>query len=323
MADTAAFTLPGSSIAGQARAERARRYAATLAATRKPSGGGWLMVAPLVVGLVVFAVYPLAYLIVLSFSESSLGRPLTEWVGFDNFAYALSGRFGDTLWRTVFFAVPLSLIQVALGVLVALLFNSAVRSGSLVRALILLPLMTPPVMVGVAWKLILNPTGGLVNGMLMSLGLTADPVSFLGTSPWAMLSIGLADTWQWTPFVAILAFAALQAIPEDVYEAARLDGATPVQIFVKVILPMLAPALAAIFLLRLIMAFKLFDLVYVLTSGGPGFDTNLSTYMIWETLFRDFDVGAASAQTLLFAITVGVVTLPVTWLHKQAEALNG
>lgn len=315
MADTA--------IIDPARRERARRYGAALAAARKPSTGGLVMVLPLVVGLVVFAVYPLAYLIVLSFSESSLGRPMTDWVGLGNFAYALEGRFGDTLWRTVFFAVPLSLVQVALGVLIAVLFNSAVRSGALVRALILLPLMTPPVMVGVAWKLILNPTGGLINGVLLNWGLTDQPISFLGTSPFALMSIGLADTWQWTPFVAILAFAALQAIPEDVYEAARLDGASPTDIFFKVTLPLIAPALVAIFLLRLIMAFKLFDLVYVLTSGGPGFDTNLSTYMIWETLFRDFDVGAAAAQTLLFAVTVGIVTLPVTWLHKRAEAIHG
>ncbi|MEQ8282784.1 MAG: sugar ABC transporter permease [Roseitalea porphyridii] len=315
MADTA--------IIDPARRERARCYGAALAAARKPSTGGLVMVLPLVVGLVVFAVYPFAYLIVLSFSESSLGRPMTDWVGLGNFAYALEGRFGDTLWRTVFFAVPLSLVQIALGVLIAVLFNSAVRSGALVRALILLPLMTPPVMVGVAWKLILNPTGGLINGVLLNWGLTDQPISFLGSSPFALMSIGLADTWQWTPFVAILAFAALQAIPEDVYEAARLDGAGPADIFFKVTLPLIAPALVTIFLLRLIMAFKLFDLVYVLTSGGPGFDTNFSTYMIWETLFRDFDVGAAAAQTLLFAITVGIVTLPVTWLHKRAEAIHG
>jgi multiple sugar transport system permease protein len=124
-------------------------------------------------------------------------------------------------------------------------------------------------MVGVAWKLMLLPSGGLVNGILTRLNILPAPQSFLGETPWAALSIALVDTWQWTPFVVLLAYAALQTLPLDIEAAARIDGANVWQRFIYIKLPMLAPSLAAIFLLKLILSFKIFDLIYVLTVGGP------------------------------------------------------
>jgi multiple sugar transport system permease protein len=220
----------------------------------------------------------------------------------------------------VIFAVPVSLIEVALGLAIALLLHSSLRRAHWVRSIILLPLMTPPMMVAVAWKLILAPAGGLLNGILLGTGITSAPISFLGSMPAAFISVALADTWQWTPFVAILAYAALQVLPEDVFEAARVDGASSATIFWRITLPMLAPALVAILLLRVVMAFKLFDLVYGLTLGGPGFGTTVTSFEIWRTALQEFDLGAAAVQTLAFAVVVTIVTLPLTWLHRRTDA---
>jgi multiple sugar transport system permease protein len=293
---------------------------------RRPAwrAGPWLLAAPLLAGLAVISLYPFLQLVALSLSKSSLGRPFARWVGLDHFASALQdGSFLATLLRTALFALPVSLRELALGVALALLFRATAERGGWLRSLTLLPLMTPPIMVATAWKLILAPSGGLLNGVLLRLGLVDQPVSFLGTMPLAFGAVALADAWQWTPFVAILAFAALQLLPEEVAEAARLDGATPWILFWRITLPMLLPTLLAILLLRVVMAFKLFDLVFGLTFGGPGFGTTVASFQIWRTALEQFDIGLAAAQTLVFAILVGLVTLPLTWLHRRAEGRLG
>jgi len=271
-----------------------------------------LLVLPMVAGLLAFAVYPLVYLIVLAASESQLGDTFQAWVGWDNVSAALRDRvFTDSLVRSTLFAVPVSILELVLGVAIAVLLQGSVRGGHVIRTLILLPLMTPPIMVATAWKLIFNPGGGLLNGWLTDLGLIDEPITYFGSSTWAFPAVGVADAWQWTPFVVLLAFAALQALPEDLSEAALMDGATPWRSFWSISLPLVMPALVAILLLRMITAFKLFDLVYALTFGGPGFDTNVATFQIWRTALRQFDVGYAAAQTLIFGLLVGIVTLPL------------
>ena len=177
--------------------------------------------------------------------------------------------------------------------------------------------MTPPVMAAVVWRLLLAPVGGFVNAALLNLGFINEPVSFLGESPWAFLSIMVADTWQWTPFVVLLAYAALQTVPGEVHEAAQVDGASRWQAFRAITLPMILPALVAIEVLRLVVAFKLFDLVYVLTAGGPGFDTTTATFGIWRTALEEFDTGYGAAQTVAFGLLVSLVILPFTKLRDR------
>jgi multiple sugar transport system permease protein len=284
----------------------------------------WLLAAPLVVGLAVFAVYPFIDVLALSFSKSSLGRPFQKWpVAANYLALARDETFRAALVRTMIFAIPVPLIEMTLGFSVALLLHSSLRGAGWIRGVILLPLMTPPMMVATAWKLILAPAGGLLDGVLLRTGLLDQPISFLGTMPWAFLSVAIADIWQWTPFVAILSYAALQGLPEDVVEAARVDGASSSNILWHITLPILAPTLLAILLLRVVIAFKLFDLVYGLTFGGPGFDTTVAAFQVWRTALAQFDIGLASAQTIIFAILVSLVTLPLTWLHRYSEAHAG
>jgi multiple sugar transport system permease protein len=280
------------------------------------------MLLPLLFGLTIFAVYPSAYVLALSFTKSTLGQPFRTWIGWANYRWLTVGGdeiFAASLVRAVAFSLGVALVELCLGLWLALSLASLRRGGRLVRSIMLLPLMTPPVLVGVAWKLLLAPGGGLINGKLLAWGLIDAPVSFLGTRPWAMLSIMVADIWQWTPFVAILAYAALRQVPEDVIEAALLDGASERVIFWRILLPLTAPMLLAIFVLRLIMAFKTFDLLYILTFGGPGDATDMAGFTIWRTALRDFDVGTAAAETVLFAVVVSIVIMPFLWLHRRVE----
>ncbi len=282
------------------------------------------MIAPILIGLSLFALLPLIYLVGLSVTKSTLGAPMSEFVGTENFQRALTGgEFGNSLWITSLFAFLVCTLQIVLGLSLALLFDSITKGGGILRALILLPLMTPPVMVGIAWKLILSPSGGLVNGWLLSLGWIEQPISFFGSTSLAFFSIVIADTWQWTPFVALLCYSALKALPADVYEASALDGAYPARQFFSITLPMLLPALVAIFLIKLIIAFKTFDLVYILTFGGPGSSTGMSSFLIWRTTLRQFDVGLGASMTLLFAVAVTIITLPVVLYYTRLSKSGG
>jgi multiple sugar transport system permease protein len=293
---------------------RRRRLAGTAARA--------LWTAPVVFGLLLTTVYPTLFLIALALTKSSLGKPFRAFVGLKQIGSVLvDPLFQASVVRSILFAVGSSLAELALGLAIALLFVTLIRAGRFFTSLVLLPLMTPPVMVGVAWKLILAPAGGLLNGILLNLGVVASPISFLGTPTLAWISILVADLWQWTPLIVILSFAALLTIPGEVREAALIDGAGAWQRFRHITLPLVAGPLASIFLLKLIIAFKLFDLVYVLTFGGPGFATTTTGFAIWRLGLEQFDVGRAAAETLVYAAIVGVATLPVVRLHRKIEGI--
>jgi multiple sugar transport system permease protein len=275
-----------------------------------------LLVSPMVLGLLVFAVYPLIYLLILSSSESLLGKPFQAWIGLENYRAAFADQtFLASLIRSIAFALPVTVAELILGLAIAVLLQHTIRGGHIVRTLILLPLMTPPVMVAVAWKLILSPVGGLLNAALLGFGLSDKPVSVLGSATWAFPSIALADAWQWTPFIILLVFAALQAQPVELRQAAMIDGASEGQVFRDITLPLLIPAVVAIGLIRFITALKLFDLVYALTQGGPGFDTTVGSFHIYRVALEQFNVGYAAALTVLFGLFVSLVTLPIVILR--------
>lgn len=296
------------------------------AALRKARGRriGWAFLAPAFLAIAIVAIYPLIYTVVVSFSESSLGRPFAEWVGLDNFVKVLSdGVTVPSLGRSLVFAIPSALLALVIGFVIALSLDVAVRSGKVVRVIFLLPLMTPPVMAGVIWKLMFAPTGGLFNNVLQLVSPGADPILFLGSSPAAMISIVVVDVWQWVPFCVLLLFAALQTLPGEVFEAAQVDGAGVWRTFRHVTFPLVLPTLVTVLMLKLIVSFKVFDLVFIMTGGGPGLDTTVSSFNIYRTALQQFDVGAAAAQTIVFLVLVTIVIVPLssyrTRLQKAGE----
>ncbi|WP_162893089.1 carbohydrate ABC transporter permease [Microbacterium halotolerans] len=288
--------------------------------TSRTAWTGRAMLVPAVAAVCVIALYPLIFSVAASFSESDLGRQFTEWVGGANYgAMFADGVTVPSLARSVVFALASAMLALVGGAVVALCLDVAVRSGRVLRVLLLLPLMTPPVMAGVIWRLMLAPTGGLFNNILQAVAPDAEPVLFLGSSPAAMVSVIVVDAWQWAPFCALLVFAALQTLPSEVYEAAQVDGAGVLQVFRRITFPLILPSLLTTLLLKAVLSFKVFDLVFLMTGGGPGFDTTVSSYEIYRTGFQTFDIGAAAAQTVVFLVLVTIVIVPLNAARRHAE----
>ncbi len=274
-----------------------------------------MLTAPTVLAIVVLGAYPLAFILAAAFSDSTLGRPFRGWVGTENLETVLAdGDVVASFTRTVTYAVVVSLVSVVLGVVIAIALERATRSGAVVRTLLLLPLITPPVVVGTLWKLIFNPGGGLLSALFPDLALAP-----LSSTTWALPAIGLADVWQWTPLIVILVYAALLTQDPEVREAASLDGAHGVRLFGHITWPAIAGTVVAALFIRLVIALKVFDLVFVMTSGGPGQASTTTTYLIQQVALKEFDIGRASAITILFAVIVTAVTLAVAALARKAR----
>ncbi|AYF99389.1 sugar ABC transporter permease [Protaetiibacter intestinalis] len=292
---------------------------------RRPSGHrrreAWahrLFVSPIVLAIVVLGVYPLLFILAAAFSDSSLGKPFREWVGTSNFETILADAdVVASFWRTVAYAVAVSFVSVVAGVLVAVALERATHAGSVVRTVLLLPLITPPVVVGTLWKLVFNPGGGLLDTLLQGTGADAASVAPLSSTVWALPAIGLADVWQWTPLVALLVYAALLTQDPAVREAAALDGAHGLRLFGHITWPAIAATVAAVFFIRLVIALKVFDLPFIMTSGGPGQASTTTSYLIYQVALKEFDIGRASAITLVFAVVVTAVSLPVAAITRR------
>lgn len=288
------------------------------ALSRDGRGARRAFVAPSVLALGVLGVFPLVFIALASFSESTLGKPFQAWVGLENFTEALgSSDVTESLLRNVLYTLCVSAASVILGVAVALALHSSVRAGSLIRTLLLLPLITPPVVVGILWKLIFSPSGGLLNTVLGLFGYAGEPVSVLAAPETALIGVGIADVWEWTPLITLLVFAALLGQNTETIEAAKLDGAHGVTLFTGITLPAIAGTVAAAFLIRVVLAFKVFDLIYIMTSGGPGQATTTPSYLIYQAAMQQFDIGRAATITLLLAIVVTAVTLPIVAVTRR------
>lgn len=283
---------------------------------------GRIFVSPTVLSLLVLGVFPLAFLIGAAFTESSLGKPFKEFAGTANFTAVLADSdIVASLWRTGLYAIGVSAASVVLGVITAAAVHQAARSGSLVRTLLLLPLIVPPVIVGTLWKLIFNPAGGLLATLLRYVGVEAP--ALLSDRRFALGAVMVADVWEWTPLVFLLVFAALLAQDRSVIEAARLDGAHGWRLFRSVTWPTIAATVAAAAFIRLVLALKVFDLVFMMTSGGPGQATTTTSLLIYQAAFREFDVGRAAAITVLLAALVAALTLPVAAVSAKLRHRDG
>jgi len=273
----------------------------------------WLAV-PAVVSLVVTGLYPAVAGIALAVTDSSLARPLRAFAGFENFvAAAESVAFGGSLLRSVLFAVLATLLAVLAGVAGALALHARGGRFGLLGAVLLLPMVTPPVSVGVAWKLLLAPVGGGLTGLWGAF----NP---LGSGAGAFATLVLIHAWQWAPLVLLLGYAALLGVPGELWEAAALDGAGWWRTLRSVVAPGVAPTVVAAAVLQLVIAFKVFDLVAVVTAGGPGVSTIVASFEVFRTAFRgSFEVGTAAAETIVLGLLVGVVLGAAGLVTRRAD----
>jgi multiple sugar transport system permease protein len=277
-----------------------------------------LLIAPTIAVLVALSIYPLVYAVKVSLqTESSAG---VRW-SLQNFTrLAADDFFRSALAHTIVYTIIALTFEFMLGLGLAVLLNRAMRGRSLFRAALLVPMMLPPVVVGVVWRLMLNPNFGAINGTLKGTGLNTEALTWTASPTLAFASVIMVDIWQWTPFMFLILLAGLQAIPEEPYEAALIDGSSAWQTFRHITLPLLKPAILIALLLRTMDLLRVFDQIFILTEGGPGSATETISLYIYRTAFRFSDFGYAAAMSFVLLLLTNVISLLYIRLLQRQEA---
>lgn len=288
-------------------ADRVSGLAVGRAVRGRPTAG-LLFLLPAILWILAFTIFPLIYAIYTSLHGYRFGR-ISGFVGLANFERLLrDSNLHSTFLVTLQFVIAAVAAEMILGFTLALLVHREFRLRGLVRTAMILPLFATPVAIGYLAITLFYERNGPVNLFLYTLfGLD---IPWLSHPRWALISVILVDIWQWTPFVFLISLAALQSLPDELYEAAQIDGAGPFSILRHITLPLMAPTLWLILLLRLVEAFKVFDIPVSLTLGGPGRATEVFSLFTYRTAMRFFDFGYAAAQGfLLLVIVMAIVTL--------------
>lgn len=282
----------------------------------------WGLVTPMLIFLLFVGLYPTIFVFALSFSQYRPGSGM-DFVGLHNYIRALtSPRFWHGLYVTAWFAVLGITIQLLFGFVMAMALQRVNRGlRKIMTTLFLIPFMITPAVVAVLWKQVYHPTFGPLNYSLSWFGIKGQAWV---TSEWALPALVVADIWQWTPFMTILLLAGLQSLPQEIYEAASVDGATHWRAFRDHTLPMMKPFIFLAVFLRFIDAFKLFDLVFIVSRGGPGDLTESIAYYTYVIGFKYMDLGLAAALSVLQLIIIILVgKMLLTQLSRVQEATRG
>lgn len=267
----------------------------------------YLLVTPALAVLLALSIYPLLYSITVSLQQETASG--LAW-SLGNFRRLASDNFFRTaMVHTFVYAVAALTCEFLLGLGLALLLNQQIRGRRLFRASLLVPMMLPAVVVGVVWRLMLNPNFGAINGTLKQFGINTESLTWTASPRLAFVAVVAVDVWQWTPFVFLVLLAGLQAIPQEPYEAALIDGSTRWQTFRHVTLPLLKPAILIALLLRTMDLLRVFDQIFILTEGGPGFATETISLYIYRAAFRFFDFGYAAAMSFVLLALTNVVSV--------------
>lgn len=265
----------------------------------------YVFLLPAIVWIIIFTIFPLLYAVYNSFFSFRYGK-INQFVGLGNYGRLFTdANLHGALLITIIFVLVTVTVEMLLGFGLALIFNREIYGKNVWRALITLPLFATPVAMGYLGITLFYETNGPVNALVAALGGTPPP--WLSNPTWAPIAVMMIDVWQWTPFVFLVALAGLQGLPEDVYEAARVDGSSGFQLFRHITLPLMTPILWLILLLRLIEAFKVFDIATSLTAGGPGRATEVYSLFTYRTALRFFDHGYAATQGFLLLIIVSII----------------
>lgn len=279
----------------------------------------WLLMLPLLVVMISVIGWPLVDTIRLSFTDARLVGTEGSFVGLDNYVKMLSGaNFQRTLVTTTWFAVVSVAAEMVLGVLAALLLNQQFYGRTMLRALMILPWALPTVVNATLWRLIYNPEYGALNAALTQAGLLDAYRSWLGEPNTALAALIVADCWKNFPLVALIALAALQAVPRDITAASMVDGAGPIARFRFVILPYLVGPLLVALVLRTIEAFKVFDIIWVMTRGGPANSTRTLSILVYQEAFSFQRAGSGASLALIVTLLVTVLAVAYAALVRKA-----
>jgi ABC-type sugar transport system permease subunit len=311
------MTAHDETLAPPGRPARAARGARPGGLTRQDRRLGYTLVAPVVVVLLAITAYPLFYNLWNSFHHVNYLDIFNfgTFAGFSNYARLFSSdQFVPALVRTIGFTAVSVIVETLVGLGIALALNRSFRGRGIVRAAVFIPWAVPTVVSAELWKTMFDPQSGFVNYILAHLHLPLATTTWLDSTWTAWAAILVADAWRNTPFMAIVLLAGLQVIPQDIYEAARIDGASAWQTFRRMTLPLLMPALLVALIFRTLSSFLIFDVVYIMTGGGPGNSTQVLSVLNYQAFLDDLDFGYGGA----IAVALVVMALIIAAIYVRA-----
>lgn len=292
-----------------------------LSLSQREQRQAWVLLAPMLFVMGLLTAWPLLRTIWLSFTDAALIGTGGEinYVGIENYLYALTDPdFLASILRTLYFTVVSVALEGIIGVLVALLLNQKFYGRSVLRVLVILPWALPTIVNAMMWRLNFNPDYGSINALLTQLGIIDGYRSWLGSPDSALNAVMLADVWKNYPLVTLMTLAAMQSIPEDLFEAARLDGASAFRRFRAITFPAIVGPLSVALILRTIDAFKIFDIIYVMTRGGPVDSTKTLSFFVYQESFSYLRAGSGAAYAILMTLMCSIlIALYMAMLYRQ------
>lgn len=285
---------------------------------RMPDGMfAFVLVLPGLALLVAVVAYPLLTALVTAFFKQSLVVPGREFVGFQNIIDVLQGDFLKLLGQTMVFTLGTTIAPFVIGFALALALNTRIRGAKVMRGLMLIPWLVPGVVVSFLWMWIFNANYGVANAILGLFGIDAQ--AWLAQPQTAMFAVIVAKTWQSFPWIMVMLLAGLQTVPQELHEAAEMDGAGTIRRFFSITVPQLKGIIGLVLLLEFIWNFQHFDIIYVLTGGGPAGSTQTFATAVYETAFRGFDLGHAGALGLLWLILLMALVVVYVRFSEKGE----
>jgi len=294
------------SVSARSSIEVPRTARAGRARSRRIDSLPYVLIAPAVLLVALVTIYPALYAIGISTTDANLLRlDASKAVGLDNYAAAWQDEiFAQSLWQTVRWVIVNASGQLLLALPVALFLNTAFRGRGLVRAAILIPWVVPGAVVAIIWRYMVDANYGVANDILLRLGVISEAVAWIGEPLPAFAVISTATIWSGFPFFAVTLLAALQVIPEDLYEAARIDGASAWQRFASVTLPMILPTILLLLLLRTIWLAHSVDLIFLMSNGGPGYNNYTVAVYSFILTWNQLQLGFPSALVIMLSIVI-------------------
>jgi multiple sugar transport system permease protein len=277
----------------------------------------YLLLAPSILVLLSLILYPMGFALINSFYRWNLqlSPSPTGFVGFANYAQVFQTTpFLESLRNTLLLSVFGTIIQFCLGLGIALLLSTHLKGMTFFRAILIMPVTVAPIVVGFLFRYLYTPHSGLFSWLLAQVGFPVPPQGLLGHPSTALASIAVADIWQWTPFFAIVLYAGLLSVPDELVEAAKVDGASGWRVFWNIMLPLIKPIAVIVVMIRFMQLFNMFDLVYVLTAGGPGVASRTLSFNLYQEGLVNYNIGLTAAMTWLIVIIVTIIINLYIWI---------
>ena len=290
-------------------------------AARREAIFAWTLVAPVILWLGATLVYPLVSSLALSVENVRIIGSAGRFVGLDNYLSILSASaFWLALARSVVWVVGNAVVQTVLAMAAALILEQTFPGVRVARTWIVVTWIVPTIVIVIVWRWLLSTSGGMINPLLIGLGVINEPVGFFSTATSAMTSLVLINSWRWFPFIAVMLLAGLQRIPADLYEAAAIDGASRFARFRRITLPLLEPALFVLTVIGTLLSFNVFDIVWLITGGGPADATTTLPILIYRTAFKGYRLSEAAAMSVVaMLLLMGLAMLAVRTLAPREE----